>query len=58
MSKTGSENKKEKPKQRKVEKRNDLPSFNRSSLIFIDESEQFLYAEWRELLGEMGWELG
>ena len=58
MAKTGLENKKEKKAGRKEEKRRDLPSFNRPSLIFIDESEQFLYAEWRELLGEMGWELG
>jgi len=58
MVKTGSENKKSKKKQRKVEKRNDFPSLNRSSLIFADESEQFIYAEWRELLGDLGWELG
>ncbi len=58
MAKTGSENKKDKRRKRKAEKRNDLPSFNRSSLIFADESEQFIYAEWRELLGDVGWELG
>ena len=58
MAKTGSENKRDKRGKRKEEKRNNLTSPRRSSLIFIDESEQFIYAEWRELLGDLGWELG
>jgi hypothetical protein len=58
MAKIGSENKKHNGPQRKKDKKDELPSFQRPSLIFDDESEQFIYAEWRELLGDLGWELG
>jgi len=61
MAKTGSENKRDKRDKRdkrKEEKRNNSPLFRRSSIIFIDESEQIIYTEWQELMGDIGWELG